>query len=324
MIILGIESSCDDTSAALLDCSEQGCFVIKEKTASQLDIHQKYGGVVPELAGRAHAENIIPLIENILKKNKPDTIAVSSGPGLITGLLVGVQTAATLSYLTDIPLKSINHLEGHIYSVELSNQKIKFPAVCLIASGGHTELILMSDHGKYQLLGKTKDDAAGECFDKIAKLIDLPYPGGPEISKLAKKGNPKSIKFPRPMIKEKNYDFSFSGLKTSALYWLRDHPKTKPSDFCASVEQAIIDVLKEKTIKAVKEFNPKSVILAGGVSANEKLRKRLKKELKIDFLIPKIKYAMDNAVMIAIAGYYKKKQTPWSKITANPNWKIYE
>lgn len=378
MRILGIESSCDDTSVALLDCSNEGHFVISEKTASQIDIHKKYGGVVPEIAGRMHAEKIVPLIEAVLENQpKPDAIAATSGPGLITGLLVGTEAARTLSYTWNIPLISTNHIEGHIYSTviashqsgeatpsdgsrnngmassaqALSHNNIQFPALCLVVSGGHTELILMTNHGEYKLLGATKDDAAGECFDKGAKLIGLPYPGGPQISKLAVTGNTQAIHFPRPMIDSPDYDFSFSGLKTSVLYWLRDHklapfhinPLNQPAgifgvqaeeptinDFCASFEQAIIDVLVSKTIKAAKEFKPKTIILGGGVSANPKLRQTLQAVIadkfpETSFQIPQLKYAMDNGAMIAVAGYYhalKNEFTSWKDIKANPNWRL--
>ena len=332
MFILGIESSCDDTSVALLDCSQKGCFVKKEKTTSQINLHKKYGGVVPEIAGRAHAEKIVPLIEEILKRQpKPQAIAVTAGPGLITGLLVGVQAAQTLSYALKIPLIPVNHIEGHIYSVEIeAKKKISFPALCLIVSGGHTELILMKNHGQQRIIGATKDDAAGECFDKVAKLLGLPYPGGPQISKLAASGNTVAIKFPRPMLNDANFDFSFAGLKTSALYWLRDNKLKNINDFCASFEQAIVDVLVKKTLRAIKKYHPKTVIMAGGVSANRKLRQSLEKEIQIqfplaDFRIPQAEYCMDNAAMIAAAGYHhavRNDFTPWNKIKADPNWKL--
>ncbi len=349
MLILGIESSCDDTSVALLDSSKKGHFVLFEKTASQIEIHKKYGGVVPEIAGRMHAEKIVPLIEAALAPTpssspsgrgsyiKPDAIAVTAGPGLITGLLVGVEAARTLSYALKIPLIRTNHIEGHLYSVELQEKKspIVFPALCLVVSGGHTEIILMNNHGKYKLLGKTKDDAAGECFDKAAKLLGLPYPGGPQISKLGETGNTEAIKFPRPMIDDNNYSFSFSGLKTSALYWLRDNKlddKITINDFCASFEQAIVDVLIAKTIKAATKYKPKTIILAGGVSANKKLRQTLDEAVSAklagtNFMIPQLKYSMDNGAMIAVAGYYhasKKDFTSWKKIKADPNWELAE
>src|SRR3989339_811445 len=372
MIILGIESSCDDTSVALVKADERGLEILAEKTASQIEVHKKYGGVVPEIAGRCHAENISPLIEEVLADQpKPDIIAVTSGPGLITGLMVGVEAAKTLSYLWDIPVVSVNHLEGHIHSVELQDTSYKiqtntkyqisnipassagrqYPALALVASGGHTELILMNKQGEYQSIGATKNDAAGECFDKVAKLLGFDYPGGPKISKFAETGNPNAIKFPRPMLREDNLDFSFAGLKTSALYWLRDHqlsamqisPIQQPAgifgvqkedvtinDFCASFEQAIIDVLVGKTLKAVEKYQPKTVILGGGVAANKKLRETLHKEVELQspksiVYSPSSNYAMDNAAMIAIAGYYhatKNNFTPWPKLTANPNWEI--
>lgn len=362
MRILGIESSCDDTSVALLDCSDKGFFVVSEKTASQIDVHKKYGGVVPEIAGRMHAEKIVPLIEAVLENQpRPDVIAVTAGPGLITGLLVGVEAARTLSYAWNIPLVATNHIEGHIYSTQVVNPQlenaklvqpaIQFPALALIVSGGHTELILMKNHGQYKILGSTRDDAAGECFDKVAKLLGLPYPGGPQISKLALEGNTKAIHFPRPMLDSGDYNFSFSGLKTSALYWLRDNklsamrvnplnltagvwgqPSEEPTinDFCASFEQTIIDVLVTKTIKAAEEYKPRTVILGGGVSANKKLRETLQKEVNARFpaisvQIPELKYAMDNGAMIAAASYHhalKKEFTQWEKITVDPNWKV--
>lgn len=366
MKILGIESSCDDTSVALLDCSPRGCFVVSESTASQIAIHKKYGGVVPEIAGRMHAEKIVPLIEHVLNGKKPDAIAVASGPGLITGLIVGVEAARTLSAVWKIPLIGVNHMAGHIHSVEImktlkheniktneekchceeakgrrgnlttvgnDNQKIQYPALALIVSGGHTEIQLIKKPDQYKLVGATRDDAAGECFDKVAKLLGLPYPGGPQISKLALKGNPKAINFPRPMLDSNNYDFSFAGLKTSALYYLRDNPKTNKANFCASFEQAIVDTLVGKMTRAIKKFKPKTIILCGGVSANKKLRDTLQTIVKNNFpcssfCAPDSKYCMDNATMIAIAGFATLKPkakagyTDWRKIKANPNWEL--
>lgn len=336
MIILGIESSCDDTSVALVDCSDKGHFVIAEKTASQIDVHAKYGGVVPEIAGRMHAEKIVPLIEEILKNQKPpDAIAVTSGPGLITGLIVGTEAARTLSYVKNIPLLSVNHIAGHIHSVELTENKLikNFPVLILVVSGGHTELVLMRDHDSCEILGKTKDDAAGECFDKVAKILGLPYPGGPQISKLAAVGNIKAIDFPRPMIDHEDLNFSFSGLKTSALYWLRDNKLDKKitiNDFCASFEEAIVDVLAVKTLRAAEIHRPKTIILAGGVAANKKLRLTLEQEISkrfpnSKFLIPDLKYCMDNAAMIAVAGYYQAKKgqyTDWRDLRVDPNLEI--
>ncbi len=391
MKILGIESSCDDTSVSLIEASETGFVVLAEKTASQIDIHKKYGGVIPEVAARAHAEFILPLIEEVMQgQEKPDVIAVTAGPGLMTALLVGVEAARTLSYLWDVPLVRVNHIEGHMLSVLIQslplqggaggglsthktdnlkvetvrgphltspyrggNPTIQFPALALVVSGGHTELMLIKSFGEYEKIGKTMDDASGECFDKVAKLLGLEYPGGPKISKLALEGNARAIQFPRPMIHENTFNFSFAGLKTAALYWLRDNqlsavrinsinlpagifgvtpePPTL-SDFCASFEQAITDVLVTKTMKAAKQYNPKTILLGGGVSANKKLRETLEKEIKLQspetqFLVPEFKYAMDNATMIAVAGYFKAKEndfTSWKDLKADPQWELGE
>lgn len=375
MRILGIESSCDDTSVALVEKTDAGFVVLAEKTASQIDVHKKYGGVVPEIAGREHAAAIMPVIEEVMKnQTKPDAIAVTAGPGLITGLVIGVEAAKALSYLWDVPLIRTNHMDGHVHSVELArlrpngatawqaNQKIEFPALCLLVSGGHTELLLSTDHGMYEKLGSTRDDAAGECFDKVGKLLGLEYPGGPKISKLAMEGNTKAIPFPRPMLtrlrqdygeaRENNFDFSFAGLKTAALYWLRDNSLTpfhvdqvqlptgiygqRPyeftiNDFCASFEQAIVDVIVEKTCRAAKKYQPKTIVLGGGVSANEKIRETLRAELQkvlpeAHFLVPEKKYSMDNGAMIAVAGFYQMQKnnfTDWREIKADPNWEAY-
>lgn len=332
MIILGIESSCDDTSVALIDITDKHINLLAEKTASQIEIHKKYGGVIPEIAGRKHAEKIVPLVEEVLADQPmPDAIAVTAGPGLMTGLLVGVEVAKTISYLQDIPLIRVNHIEGHLYSVLLSHTDttiptLQFPAVALIVSGGHTELIVMKGHGEYELIGKTRDDAAGEAFDKVAKLLDLPYPGGPKISMLAETGNMKAIDFPRPMKHDPNFDFSFSGLKTAALYHLRDNPDANHPDVCASFEEAVVDVLTTKTAKAIREHSAKTLILAGGVSANKKLRERLEAIDVETFLTPPLQYCMDNATMIAVAGYFHAKRadyTPWNTMEADPTWKLY-
>jgi len=347
MYILGIESSCDDTSVALLDCSDDAFVVLAEKTASQVDVHKKYSGVVPELAGRMHAENILPVVEEVMHEWRenmndenalPDVIAATTGPGLITGLLVGAEVAKDLSYFWDVPMIAMNHIEGHIHSTFI-NQKspistLQFPALCLIVSGGHTELVLMKDFGDYDLLGKTRDDAAGEAFDKVGKLLGLEYPGGPKISKLAAEGNTKAITFPRPMFDSDDYDFSFAGLKTAALYELRDRPienEQAKKDFCASFEQAIIDVLVEKTKRAAKEYNVKTIILGGGVSANPKLREGLQtmseKLTNSTLLVPDRKYSMDNGAMIAAAAYMrakKKEYTNWKDVEVNPNWEVYD
>ncbi len=352
MKILGIETSCDDTAVALLECNAEGFEVIKNTTSSQTEIHKKYGGIVPEIAGRAHADFIIPVLQETLgdnfDKNKPDIIAVTSGPGLVTSLVVGVEVAKGLAMGWDVPVIGVNHIEGHIYSVLLENDlsksgtKIEFPCVALVVSGGHTELILMRDHGVYELIGKTRDDAAGECFDKVGKLLGFEYPGGPEISKQAAKGDLGKIKLPLPMINSKNFDFSFSGLKTAARYWLEENTFDKDitkNDFCASFEKTIVDVLISKTMRAAKSHNAKSIVLCGGVSANQLLRDTLlqsaQKELNtISVHIPALKYTTDNAAMIALAGYFSgvdktsgifapaKIPTNKKTLQADPSWEL--
>lgn len=354
MKILGIESSCDDTSVALVEAQGDQFVVLAEKTASQIEIHKQYGGVVPEVAGRQHAEAIFPVIEEVMRgQERPDAIAVTAGPGLITGLAIGVEAARALSYLWDVPLIRTNHMDGHVHSVQIKPEAtpIEFPALALLVSGGHTELLLMRDHGVYEKLGATRDDAAGECFDKVAKLLGLEYPGGPKISALAKQGNPHAIPLPRPMMREDNFDFSFAGLKTAALYWLRDNELSiaptglnlpagifgvvpaEPTleDFCASLEQAITDVIVHKTCRAAAKFQPKTIMLGGGVSANEKIRESLRIALaqtlpEATFLVPDRRYSMDNGAMIAVAGYYqaqKNKFTPWRELVADPAWEAY-
>ncbi len=340
MKILGIESSCDDTSVALVEANGDTFTVLAEKTASQIEVHKQYGGVVPEVAGRQHAEAIFPVIDEVMRgQERPDAIAVTAGPGLITGLAIGVEAARSLSYLWDIPLIRTNHMDGHVHSVQIKPEStpLQFPALALLVSGGHTELLLMHDHGRYEKLGATRDDAAGECFDKVAKLLGLEYPGGPKISALAKNGNTHAIPLPRPMMREDNFDFSFAGLKTAALYWLRDNelsvtpPGPTMEDFCASLEQAITDVIVSKTCRAAEEYKPKTIMLGGGVSANEKIRESLRVALtevlpEATFLVPDRRYSMDNGAMIAVAGYYqaqKNKFTPWRELVADPAWEAY-
>jgi len=340
MIILGIETSCDETAAAIVQNKSERFEILSSVVSSQVDIHAKTGGIVPEVAAREHIKNILPIIDQALKKasmdyHKIDAIAVTAGPGLITSLLVGAETAKVLSYTWNKPLTAINHLAAHIYANFIENPKIQFPLLALVVSGGHTELVLMKKHLDYQVIGQTRDDAAGEAFDKVAKLLNLGYPGGPIISKLAKDGDRKAVDLPRPMIKENNFDFSFAGLKTAALYKIQSgkynlKDKKTIADFCASFEQAAIDVLVEKTIKAAKKYNVKSVLLSGGVAANELLREslktKIKKELPFSHLsLPTPKLCTDNATMIAAIGYYyavKKGFTPWQKIEVDPIWQL--
>jgi len=357
MIILGIETSCDDTGIALVEGSQKGCRILSNPVSSQIKLHAPYGGVVPNLAARAHLENIGPVLEEALKQaDNPeiDLIAVTIGPGLIPSLLIGTNFAKALAYRWQKSIIGINHIEGHIYANWLINQTIDFPVLGLVVSGGHTQLILMKGHGQYKLLGETRDDAAGEAFDKVAKLLNLGYPGGPLISQKAQKGNPQSFDLPRPMLQTKDFDFSFSGLKTAVLYEVKKKNQGKSSrprprlrrdrgiskaalvsnnyinDMAASFQQAVIDVLITKTIKAAKEYRVKTVLLSGGVAANQELRqqitKKIKKELvKAKLYIPSPKLCTDNGAMIAAVAYYKKRPTlkqSWSKVEAQANLKL--
>lgn len=322
-LIMGIETSCDETAAAIV---EDGKKIISNVVASQISIHQKYGGVVPEIASRKHMEYIIPVIDKALEESEKkitdlSAIAVTYGPGLIGSLLVGLSVAKAMAYAQNIPLIGINHLEAHIYANFLEHTEIKPPFICLIVSGGHTSLVYTRNFGEYKLLGQTKDDAAGEVFDKIAKVLDLGYPGGPITEKLAKKGDPSSIKFPRPILNDKSYDFSFSGLKTAVIYYikeLKEENKNIPvSDILASFQQAVIDVLVKKTIKAALKFKTKQIILAGGVAANNSLRREIKEKadlLNIKVFYPSIFLCTDNAAMVASAGYYKFKENKKSSL----------
>ncbi len=338
MMILAIETSCDETSAAVVDYSRGGFTVRSNVVSSQINIHKKFGGVVPEVAARKQLELIIPVIEEALtlagkqnhKKQNINVLAVTVGPGLQIALSVGVETARTLAAVWKKPVVAVNHLEGHLYSALLpapskiqdtrykiqidpkfqilNSRFLKFPAIGLIVSGGHTELILLKDYLNYKLLGRTRDDAAGEAYDKVAKLLGLPYPGGPEIDRLARQGNPTAFDFPRGMMQSGDYDFSFSGLKTAVLYKLQDfmksqkHKNTKAqhqrvrangrsplrmtndcrtnnykltTDICASFQAAVVDVLVAKTIRAAKQYRAKTILLGGGVAANSQLRQQL-------------------------------------------------
>lgn len=338
MIILGIETSCDETAASIIRGSRGKITVISHAVSSQIKTHRRYGGVVPEVAARQHVTSIIPVIAYAMAKAKLkpsdiNAIAVTSGPGLITALRVGVQTAKTLSYAWHKPLIGLNHIEGHICASWLKHPQLKFPILCLVVSGGHTEIILMRQHGQYQLIGRTRDDAAGEAFDKVAKLLKLGYPGGPKVQVMARQGDPDRFAFPRPMIRDNNFDFSFAGLKTSVLYLLKRefHYKKIPSaDVCASFQQAVVDVLVAKTIAAAKKFGVRNIILAGGVAANEQLRKTLSKEIKselrgVGYIVPSLEFCTDNATMIAVAGYFhalKKDFSSWETLEADPNWEL--
>lgn len=332
MLILGIETSCDETAAALVQIKSGKFKILSNVVLSQINIHKKYGGVVPEIAARKHLENIIPVLERTLAQakttpNQIDKIAVTVGPGLITSLMVGIETAKTLAYAWDKPIVPINHLKAHLYANWLENKAIKFPAMALIVSGGHTELIYMKSKTSLKKIGQTVDDAAGEAFDKVAQLLGLGYPGGPVISKLAKQGDAKAFDFPRPMINSKDFNFSFSGLKTAVRYTLEKLPPTSyllQANTCASFQQAVIDTLVTKTIKAAEQYQVKTIMLSGGVAANELLRKTLAekaKKLQLDFFKPAQFLCTDNAAMIAAAANFEKP-IAWQKIKVNPNLEI--
>jgi N6-L-threonylcarbamoyladenine synthase len=328
MNILAIESSCDETAAAVIKKGKIKSNII----ASQAKLHAQYGGVVPEVAARSHITAILPTIDLALKKAKTkltdlDFIAVTQGPGLMTSLMIGIDTAKTLGAALNIPVIPINHLEAHIYSSFV--QKIpKFPGIILIVSGGHTLLVEIKNHGNYRLLGETVDDAAGEAFDKTAKMLDLGYPGGPALSRLAKNGNPLAFDFPRPMISSPNFNFSFSGLKTAVLYKIMEHKtwnKKQKANLAASTQTAIVDVLIAKLEKAIIQYKPKTIMLGGGVAANELLRKRFKilaSRFQIPASIPKFEYCTDNAAMIGLAAHFRIKNNKLNPPTGGKNFSV--
>lgn len=340
MRVLGIETSCDETSVALLDVSGGIARIEKHLTASQILKHAAYGGVVPEVAARLHAETLPLLIDELgIDGKNIDGIAVTRGPGLITSLRVGTDFARSLAYGWDIPIVGVNHIEGHIAAnwigkdVSKENSAYKLPALVLVVSGGHTEIILMKGFGKYERIGSTLDDAAGEAFDKVSKMLGLGYPGGPAVSKRALEGDPTKFAFPRPLINKPNFDFSFSGLKTAVLYTLQRKPEwsaEETNDICASFQAAAVDILVAKTLKAAKVKKAKTVFLAGGVAANRLLRESLpatiKRELSgVEAVIPELEYCTDNAAMIAMAGYFrlsKKKQDGWKGMEPDPSWEL--
>ena len=312
-IILGIESSCDDTSASICVNGE----ILSNVIANQA-IHQQYGGVVPELASRVHQQNIIPAVQQAIilaKVNKKhiDAVAFTRGPGLLGSLLIGTSFAKSFALANSIPLIEVNHMQAHILAHFIDQPHPKFPFLCLTVSGGHTQIVLVKDYFEMEIIGETLDDAAGEAFDKTAKILNLPYPGGPLIDQNAQLGDPKKYKFPEPQIAGLN--FSFSGLKTSILYFVRDHLKENPNfltenlqDICASVQARIVSILLNKLKKAANQYQINDIAIAGGVSANSGLRNgltQLAAQENWNVFIPKFEYCTDNAAMIAIAGYYK-------------------
>jgi N6-L-threonylcarbamoyladenine synthase len=322
MLILGIDTSCDDTSAAIV---EDGTKIISNVVSNQFDLHKKFGGIVPELASRRHVEMIWPVVKQSLEKARTtfaniSAIAVCHGPGLIGSLLIGVSFAKSLSYCLKIPLIAVNHLEGHLFSPFLDGIKIEFPFIALIVSGGHTHLYRIDSFGPYKELGKTRDDAAGEAFDKVAKLLNLSYPGGPIIDKIALKGNPHAIKFPRAYLKD-SLDFSFSGLKTAVLNYLQKNPDYDLNDIAASFQKAVTEVLVNKAIMAAEKENISRIFITGGVAANNQLRTTFNDKIKknnINVFFPPLQLCTDNAAMIAGAGYFYLINNRTSTLDLNP------
>ncbi len=314
MLILGIESSCDETAAAVL---ENGDKLRSNVVNTQINVHRKYGGVVPELASRKHVENIYPVVQEALDQagvtlDQIDGLAVTQGPGLIGSLLVGLSFAKAVSFVKKIPYVGVDHLAGHLISSFLSKDKPGFPYICLVASGGHTNIFQVSDPVTYKLLGRSRDDAAGEAFDKVAKLLELGYPGGPVISERSATGNPRAIDFPRAWLEKDSLDFSFSGIKTAVANFVRlqkqKSEKLNIPDICASFQEAVVEILTEKTLRAARLQKTDNVVLAGGVAANPRLRENLvnkgtKEGCKV--YVPPPDFCTDNAAMIALAGFYR-------------------
>ncbi len=335
--ILGIESSCDDTSAAVLRDNR----LLSNVIASQA-VHVKYGGVIPELASRAHQQNIVPVVDTALREagvaaSEIDAIAFTRGPGLVGSLLVGVSFAKGLSIARNIPLVEVNHLQGHILShfIDLPDRELphpEFPFLCLLVSGGHTQIVRVDSPLEMRIIGTTIDDAAGEAFDKCAKVMGLPYPGGPVIDRLAKEGDPAAFRFARPRVEE--YDYSFSGLKTSFLYTLRDRVAEDPefierhkADLCASLQHTIVAILLDKLVKASKQTGIRDIAIAGGVSANSGLRDGIVAEGKKRgwrTFLPEFKFTTDNAAMIAMAGHYRYRHGDFSTLDIAPEARLEE
>lgn len=340
MLILGIETSCDETAAAVAEKgsssnTRSAVSVVSSFLTSSRDSHARTGGIIPEVAARRQIESIIPVIKTALSpiKSPIDAIAVTYGPGLIGSLLVGVETAKTLSMVWNKPLIPVNHLIGHLYANFIGHSGSKtdrtpqFPFVGLVVSGGHTDFVLMKEHGKVKYLGGTRDDAAGEAFDKTARLIGLPYPGGPEIAQAAESYLSQELNLlPRPMLDSGDLDTSFSGLKTAVARYIEQNPGFDKNLLAAQIQEAIVDTLVTKSQKAVEKYHPKSFLLAGGVSANQRLREKILSALrdKTEVFIPEVEHSTDNAAMVAAAALYNYNPVPWRKLTASPSLSIEE
>lgn len=333
--ILAIESSCDETAAAVV---RNGREVLSNIISSQIDLHKLYGGVVPEIASRKHIEKINQVIEEALLEAKCtlddiDAVAVTYGPGLVGALLVGVAEAKAIAYARNLPLIGVHHIEGHISANYIENKELEPPFLCLVVSGGHTHLVCVEDYGKYKILGKTKDDAAGEAFDKVARAIDLGYPGGPKIDKLAKEGDPNAIEFPRAHVGDSVYDFSFSGVKSAVLNYINGckmkQIEYNRADIAASFQKAVTDVLVDHAMIGVENYGLKKLAIAGGVASNSALRAAMSQacqERGIEFYHPSPILCTDNAAMIGAAGYYDYKngiRSGWD-LNAVPNLKLGE
>ncbi len=342
MTILGIETSCDETSVAIIEGSDNALVLKANVVASSLALHAQTGGVIPEVAARAQLKFMLPVLAEAFERAfgyttaditetppQIDAIAVTYGPGLIGSLLVGVECARVLSFVWKRHVIPVNHMMGHIYANFLNEDMIpEFPLLALVVSGGHTDLIYMKEHGDYRVLGGTRDDASGEAFDKIGRLLGLPYPAGPIIEKRAKQGDDKRFRFPRPLIGEKDYDFSFSGLKTAVLREVKSIGNNKLdeqtiNDIAAGTQAAIVDVLVKKTMRAVRETGVKSILLSGGVAANQKLKETFQSEIEkqnigATLFVPPKNLCTDNAAMVAAAAYFNYSPIEWKELAANP------
>jgi N6-L-threonylcarbamoyladenine synthase len=327
-VILGIETSCDETAAAVV---VGGTDVRSSVVSSQVDLHARYGGVVPEIASRAHVELLTPVVaqavvEAAIEESSIDAVAATVGPGLVGSLLVGVSAAKSLALAWDVPFVAVNHLEAHLYAALVEDPSLELPVVVLIVSGGHTMLVEMQDHGRYRLLGSTVDDAAGEAFDKVARYLGLGYPGGPAIDRLAMEGDPEAIRFPRAMLDD-GYDFSFSGLKTAVVNHVRRHPEATTADVCASFQDAVVDVLVAKARRAAAAVGAKGMCLGGGVAANSHLRERFLDACTADGLhgfLPSRSMCTDNAAMVAATGWWRLQSDGPSPLDtgADPNLRL--